>query len=66
MKKKIGVALDSILINRLEDLLKELATLHVSRSELIEAILSAYFRSKVDHVTTAREFVLLHRQRKLI
>ena len=42
-RRKIGISPQSEVVDRLDDLVDECEDLRVSRSELIEAILVAYF-----------------------
>ena len=48
-KEKFGVAVSNDLVGELNELFDESADLGASRSEIVEAILTAYFQSDVDH-----------------
>ncbi len=65
MKAKIGVSIEEDLSKKLEDLAQKMGELKVSKSELVEAILTAYFKSPVDHKEKAKELVMLKRGGKL-
>jgi metal-responsive CopG/Arc/MetJ family transcriptional regulator len=49
-KAKFGVAVAEDVADELEELVNECEDLGVNRSEIVEAILTAYFRSDTDHV----------------
>ncbi|MFC4986207.1 hypothetical protein [Saliphagus infecundisoli] len=57
-REKFGVALPEELVDELEELVDECADLGASRSESVEAILTAYFESDVDHVARVREIII--------
>ena len=65
MKNKIGISIEKDLSEKLDGLVQTLSELKVSKSELIEAILKAYFRSPVDQREKARELIVLKRGGKL-
>ena len=56
-RRKIGISPQSEVVDRLDDLVDECEDLRVSRSELIEAILVAYFEANENSVDTTRELV---------
>ena len=60
-REKIGVAVAGELIDELEGLVDESADLGASRSEIVEAILTAYLRSDVDHAARVRELIIRRR-----
>lgn len=57
-RRKIGISPQSEVVDRLDDLVEECEDLRVSRSELIEAILVAYFEANENPVDTTRELVV--------
>ena len=50
---------------RLEDLAQQINELKVSKSEFVEAILAAYFKSPVDHKEKAKELIMSKRGGKV-
>ena len=64
-KEKFGVAVAEPLADELDDLVEECADLGASRSEIVEAILTAYFESDVDHVARVRELIIRRRKGNL-
>jgi len=65
MKVKIGISMEEDLSKKLEELSQNMGELKASKSELVEAILTAYFRSPVDHKEKTKELVMLKRSGKL-
>ncbi len=64
-REKFGVAVSEELVDELEGLVDECADLGASRSEIVEAILTAYFQSDVDHVARVRELIIRRREEDL-
>ena len=64
-REKFGVAVAEPLADELDDLVEECADLGASRSEIVEAILTAYFESDVDHVARVRELIIRRRKGNL-
>lgn len=64
-REKFGVAVSDELVDELDELVEECADLGASRSEIVEAILTAYFRSDVDHVARVRELIIRRRKGNL-
>ena len=64
-REKFGVALSEELVDELEGLVDECADLGASRSEIVEAVLTAYFKSDVDHTARVRELVIRRRKGNL-
>jgi alkylhydroperoxidase/carboxymuconolactone decarboxylase family protein YurZ len=62
IREKFGVAVAEPLADELDDLVEGCAHRGASRSEIVEAILTAYSESDVDHVARVRE--LIARRRK--
>jgi metal-responsive CopG/Arc/MetJ family transcriptional regulator len=65
MKDKLGIALDSELSKKIDEIVEQLKANKVSKSELIEAIVAAFLRSGVELERTAQELVTLQRSKKL-
>jgi metal-responsive CopG/Arc/MetJ family transcriptional regulator len=61
-KEKFGVAIAEDIAREVDELVDECEDLGASRSEIVEAILTAYIQSDTDHVEQVRELVI--RQRK--
>lgn len=64
-REKFGVAIIPEIVNELDELVEECADLGASRSEIVEAILTAYLQSDVDHVTRVRELIIRRRKDNL-
>jgi len=62
-REKFGVAVAEELVDELEGLVDESADLGASRSETVEAIVTAYFRSDVTHTARIREFIMRRREK---
>lgn len=61
-KEKFGVAVAEDVADELEELVSECEDLGASRSEIVEAILTAYVRSDTDHVEQVRELIIRRRK----
>lgn len=61
-REKFGVAVTPKVVGELDKLVKECADLGASRLGIVEAILTAYLQSDVDHVTRMRELIFRRRQ----
>ena len=61
-KEKFGVAIAEDIVREINELVDECEDLGASRSEIVEAILTAYIQSDTDHVEQVRELII--RQRK--
>ena len=64
-REKFGVAVSDELVDELDELVEACADLGASRSEIVEAILTAYFRSDVDHAARVRELIIRRRKENL-
>ncbi|KXA95343.1 transposase [candidate division MSBL1 archaeon SCGC-AAA259I07] len=64
-KISFGVNIDENLVKELDEVVESSEYLHASRSEVVEAILTAYFRSDVNHEKKARELIIRRRKNKL-
>lgn len=61
-KTKFGICIDPEIARKLDETIESLRDLKVNRSEVINAILAAYFKSDVDRMLKAREFVIRERK----
>ena len=64
-KKKFGVAVDEDITSEVDELVDECDDLGASRSEIIEAILTAYVRSEIEHAEQVRELIIRRRRGSL-
>ncbi len=61
-KARTGVVLDSYIVNELDSIVMSSRDLGCTRSEVINAILNAFFYSDVKHLKQARGFVIGNRR----
>ena len=61
-KEKFGVAVDEEIVQELDELVAECDDLGVSRSEIVEAILTAFIQSESDHAKKVREIIIRKRK----
>lgn len=61
-KVKFGIAVDEELTSEVDELVDECDDLGASRSEIIEAILTAYVQSSSDHAEQVRELIIRRRK----
>ena len=61
-KEKFGVAIAEDIVREIDELVDECEDLGASRSEIVEAILTAYIRSDTDHVEQVRELIIRRRK----
>lgn len=61
-KEKFGISVDEDIVQQVDELADECNDLQASRSEIIEAILTAYLRSDADHVKRVRELIIRRRK----
>ncbi|SDK14067.1 hypothetical protein SAMN05216226_12310 [Halovenus aranensis] len=59
---EFGVLVTDELVEELNELTEECVDLQASRSEVVEAILTAYFQSDVDHEARVRELIIRRRK----
>ncbi|KXA91214.1 transposase [candidate division MSBL1 archaeon SCGC-AAA259E17] len=64
-KTSFGIRIREDLTKELDKIVDESEYLDVSRSEVVEAILIAYFQSDVNHGERVRELVIKKRKGKL-
>jgi len=61
-KEKFGVAVDEEIVQELDELVAESADLGASRSEIVEAILTAFVQSESNHAERVREIIIRKRK----
>ena len=61
-KIKFGVSLDQKTVDKINGIVEGSSDLRATRSETIEAILTAYFRSQIKHNEKARELIIARRK----
>ncbi|NIO23005.1 MAG: hypothetical protein GTN38_03195 [Candidatus Aenigmarchaeota archaeon] len=54
--------MDKNLVEKLDKIVKESEYLNTNRSEVIESILKAFFKSKFNHLEKSRELVIIGRK----
>jgi len=64
-KEKFGLSVDEDIVQQIDELADECKDLRASRSEIIEAILTAYLQSDADNVEHVRELVIRRRKETL-
>jgi metal-responsive CopG/Arc/MetJ family transcriptional regulator len=57
-KEKFGVAVDKEIVQEVDELVAECADLGASRSEIVEAILTAFVQSESNHAERVREIII--------
>ncbi len=61
-KQKFGVAVDEGIVREVDELVAECDDLGASRSEIVEAILTAFIQSESDHAKRVREIIIRKRK----
>jgi metal-responsive CopG/Arc/MetJ family transcriptional regulator len=61
-KIKIGIALDKDVVEKLDEIASFSTYLDTSRSEIINVVLRAFFKSDVNQTEKARELVIRYRK----
>lgn len=64
-KRKFGIAISEEIVNEINKVTEQCDDLNATRSEIIEAVLTAYFQSDVDHVARVRELIIRRRKENL-
>jgi len=59
---EFGVSIADILGEELDELTEQCVDLQASCSEVVEAILTAYFQGDIDHEARVRELIIRHRK----
>jgi metal-responsive CopG/Arc/MetJ family transcriptional regulator len=57
-RQKFGISPSVQIVHQLDDLVEECADLGATRSEIVEAILTAYFDTDEDRTVTTRELII--------
>jgi Arc/MetJ-type ribon-helix-helix transcriptional regulator len=57
-KEKFGVAVDKEIVQEVDELVAECDDLGASRSEIVEAILTAFIQTESDHAQQLREIII--------
>jgi metal-responsive CopG/Arc/MetJ family transcriptional regulator len=61
-KAKFGIAVDEEIVQEVDELVAECDDLGASRSEIVEAILTAFIQSDSDHAKQVREVIIRKRK----
>jgi metal-responsive CopG/Arc/MetJ family transcriptional regulator len=61
-KEKFGIAVKEDIVQEVDELVAECDDLGASRSEIVEAILTAFIQSDSDHVRQVREIIIRRRK----
>ena len=61
-KEKFGVAVDEEIVQEVDELVAECDDLGASRSEIVEAILTAFIQTESDHAQQVREVIIRKRK----
>ena len=61
-KEKFGVAVDKEIVQEVDELVAECDDLGASRSEIVEAILTAFVQSESNHAERVREIIIQKRK----
>jgi metal-responsive CopG/Arc/MetJ family transcriptional regulator len=64
-KTKFGVAVDEEIVEKVDELVAECDDLGANRSEIVEAILTAFVQSESDHAERVREIIIRKRKATL-
>ena len=64
-KEKFGVAVDEEIVRELGELVAEYNGLGAGRSEIVEAVLTAFVQSESDHAKRVREIIIWKRKETL-
>ena len=62
-RTKMGVSIRTELVDELDALVDECSDLGASRSEIVEAILVAYFQNEEERIKQTRELIIRNRKR---
>ena len=61
-KEKFGVAVDEEIVREVDKLVAECDDLGASRSEIVEAILTAFVQSETNHAERVRKIIIQKRK----
>ena len=62
-RTKMGVSVRTELVDELDTLVNECSDLGASRSEIVEAVLTAYLQSDEERIKNTRKLVIRNRKR---
>ncbi len=65
MKVRIGISFDPEVMDALDDQVRSSSDLALDRSEIVNAVVKAFFKAGLDHRGRARELVIMNRNRHL-
>ena len=61
-KEKFGIAVEEDIVQEVDELVAECNGLGASRSEIVEAILTAFIQSEANHTERVREIIIRRRK----
>jgi len=61
-KEKFGIAVDEEIVQEVDGLVAECDDLGASRSEIVEAILTAFIQTESDHAQQVRKVIIQNRK----
>ena len=64
-EEKFGIAVDEEIVQEVDELVAECNDLGASRSEIVEAILTAFIQTESDHAQQVREIIIRKRKSTL-
>jgi hypothetical protein len=64
-KEPVGFSIDEALVEQLDEITTAADDLDADRSEVADAIFTAFFSTDEDHVATVRELIIKKRKGKL-
>jgi len=64
-KVKVGFSIDEETVKQLDSVVERSRDLQTSRSELVDAILAAFFKTQEKPLEKARKLIILRRKRKI-
>lgn len=67
VKKKIsfGIRIDKNTVNKLDKIIKANPEIKITRSELIESLINAFFATNFNHFEKGKEFVMIKRRKDI-
>ena len=61
-KEKFGIAVDEEIVQEVDELVAECDDLGASRSEIVEAVLTAFIQTESDHAQQVRKVIIRKRK----